>query len=232
MSRKANLHNATDTFRYERKAVASGFMKVAGIDEAGRGPLAGPVVASAVIVRDNDFAERIDDSKKLTERMRERAFFEILQKCDVGIGMASVEEIDDLNILNATLLAMKKAVAELEEEPDHLLIDGRMNVLVPQSRTYIIRGDSLSVSIACASIIAKVFRDRMMMEEDRKYPDYGFARHKGYGTQQHISAIREHGLCPIHRKTFGPFGSESRQKKKTDSFGSGRHAPGNRSFRG
>jgi ribonuclease HII len=230
LSRKLKPQNNTDTFRYERKAAESGFAKVAGIDEAGRGPLAGPVVASAVIVRDNDFKERIDDSKKLTERMRERAFFEILQRCDVGIGTASVEEIDKLNILNATLLAMKKAVAELEEEPDHLLIDGRMNVPVAQSRTYLIRGDSLSVSIACASIIAKVFRDKMMLEEDRKYPDYGFARHKGYGTQQHINAIREHGLCPIHRKTFGPFGSESRQIKKADSLRPGRHAPGSRSF--
>lgn len=207
MSKKEAPNNG-DTFYYEKKASESGCKIVAGIDEAGRGPLAGPVVAAAVIVRDRDFTERIDDSKKLTERMRERAFFDILNRCDVGIGTVSVEDIDDINILNATLLAMKRAVAELETEPDHLLIDGRMKVALPQTRTYLIKGESLSTSIACASIIAKVFRDKLMLEEDKRYPHYGFLRHKGYGTREHMDAIRKHGLSPIHRKTFGPFGSK------------------------
>jgi len=193
---------------------------VAGIDEAGRGPLAGPVVASAVIIRDTGFTERIDDSKRLTERMRERAFIDILERCDVGIGTASVEDIDRMNIYNATLLAMKKAVTELRKGAEYLLIDGRMNIPVPQPRTYLVGGEDLSISIACASIIAKVFRDRLMMEEDHKYPRYGFRKHKGYGTREHMEAIRAYGLCPIHRKTFGPFGSlckAMKNKKNTDT---------------
>ena len=181
---------------------------VAGIDEAGRGPLAGPVVAAAVIVRDTGFVERIDDSKKLTAKKRERAYIDIINRCDVGIGLADVSEIDHMNILNATLMAMKRAVSELKTEPDYLLIDGRMNIPIPQKRTYLISGESKSVSIAAASIIAKVFRDKIMMEEDRKYPRYGFCRHKGYGTREHIAAIRELGFSPIHRRTFGPFGKK------------------------
>jgi len=202
-----------DRFYFEDKAASAGFARVAGIDEAGRGPLAGPVVAAAVVVRDRDFSERVDDSKKLTEKMREKAFFEVLEKCDVGIGAVEVEDIDRLNILNATLKAMKLAVEELGASPDHLLIDGRMDVRVPQTRSYIVKGDSRSFSIACASIIAKVFRDRLMIEEDRKYPVYGFARHKGYGTREHMEAIRRHGLCPIHRRSFGPFGDIRRSGK-------------------
>jgi ribonuclease HII len=212
LSRKKPNDNGVDTLFYEKKAHDSGYKIVAGIDEAGRGPLAGPVVAAAVVIHDTSFSERIDDSKKLTERMRERAFFDILNRCDIGIGTVSVEDIDDINILNATLLAMKRAVAELDREPDHLLIDGRMKVAVPQTRTYLIRGDSLSASIACASIIAKVFRDKLMLEEDKRYPNYGFVRHKGYGTREHMDAIRKHGFCPIHRKTFGPFGGKQFKK--------------------
>jgi len=203
-----------DRFLYETRARSAGYVVVAGVDEAGRGPLAGPVVASAVVVRDGDFTERIDDSKKLTGRMREKAFFDILKRCDVGIGLAGVEDIDRLNIYNATLLAMKRAVEELNEPPDHLLIDGRMDVPVRQTRTYLLRGESLSVSIACASIVAKVFRDRLMLEEDRRYPAYGFAKHKGYGTRDHLDSMKEHGLCPIHRRTFGPFGDRRKRKEK------------------
>ncbi|MFH1665186.1 MAG: ribonuclease HII [Candidatus Omnitrophota bacterium] len=210
MSRKAKGNKPGPAYFYEKKALSSGYRRVAGIDEAGRGPLAGPVVASAVVVRDTGFTERIDDSKKLTERMRERAFFDILKRCDVGIGIVDVEDIDRLNIFNATLLAMKMAVGELEEEPDYLLIDGKMEVLLPQPRTCLIGGDSISGSIACASIVAKVFRDKIMVEEDRKYPLYGFGKHKGYGTRQHMESLRKYGLCPIHRKTFGPFGSMRR----------------------
>jgi len=205
---KKKENSQPDTLYFERKAKDAGHSTVAGIDEAGRGPLAGPVVAAAVIVRDTDFTERIDDSKKLTAKMRERAFLDILKRCDVGIGMAGVEDIDNINIYNATLLAMKRAVADLREKPDYLLIDGRMDVALPQPRTFLVNGESRSISIACASIIAKVFRDRLMVEEDRKYPRYGFKKHKGYGTREHIANIREYGFSPIHRKTFGPFGSK------------------------
>jgi ribonuclease HII len=210
-----------DVFYYEDSAAKAGFSRVAGIDEAGRGPLAGPVVAAAVVVRDPDFTERIDDSKKLTERMRERAFLEILEKCDHGIGLVDVAEIDRINIRNATLKAMRQAVAELDVPPDHLLIDGRMELDARQSRTYINKGDSLSFSIACASIVAKVFRDRLMVEHDRSYPVYGFRKHKGYGTRQHIQAIRSHGLCPLHRRSFGPFGGRREPSGRTRKAGAG-----------
>ncbi len=193
---------------YETKAAKTGYSVVAGIDEAGRGPLAGPVVAAAVVVRNAGFVERIDDSKKLTEKRRERAYIDIIKRCDVGVGLADVSEIDHMNILNATLMAMKRAVSELKTAPDYLLIDGKMDIPIPQKRTYLISGESKSVSIACASIIAKVFRDRLMLEEDLKYPRYGFCRHKGYGTREHIAAIRELGFSPIHRRTFGPFGKK------------------------
>ncbi|MDD5633818.1 MAG: ribonuclease HII [Candidatus Omnitrophica bacterium] len=197
-----------DYFFYEKKAAAEGYRVIVGIDEAGRGPLAGPVVAGAVVIKDPDFCERIDDSKKLTEKMRERAFIDIMKRCDVGIGTVSVEDIDRVNIFNATLLAMQRAISELSTTPDYLLVDGRMNIPVNQPRTYLIGGEALSISIACASIIAKVFRDRLMVEEDKKYPFYGFKKHKGYGTKEHFDAIREKGLCPLHRRTFGPFGDQ------------------------
>lgn len=214
MTTREKPDSERDRFLYEKKAKDAGYTVVAGVDEAGRGPLAGPVVASAVVVRDCDFTERIDDSKKLTARMREKAFFDILKRCDVGIGLVDVEDVDRLNIYNATLLAMKRAIEELKEPPEHLLIDGRMDVQVKQTRTYLVKGESLSVSIACASIVAKVFRDRLMLEEDRRYPAYGFAKHKGYGTSDHLDNIKEHGLCPIHRRTFGPFGDRRKRKEK------------------
>ena len=210
----AKKSNTIDTLFYEKRAADRGFKRVGGIDEAGRGPLAGPVVAACVVVKDTNFQERIDDSKKLSEKRRESAFLEIIKLCEVGIGLASVEEIDRLNILNATLLAMKRAVKELEQAPDYLLIDGRMEIDLPQKRNCLIRGESLSVSIACASIIAKVFRDRMMLEENKKYPEYGFARHKGYGTKEHMEAITSCGLSPIHRMSFGPFGTQRKKGSK------------------
>lgn len=197
-------------FEFENRAKGAGYSKIAGIDEAGRGPLAGPVAASAVIIRDPDFAERIDDSKKLSEKKREKAYLDIIKRCDVGIGLASVEEIDKLNIFRATLLAMERAVKDLPVSPDYLLIDGNMDVAVPQPRMCLVAGDARSVSIACASIIAKVFRDRLMLEIDARYPEYGFKKHKGYGTGEHMEAIRKHGLSPVHRQSFGPFGSGSK----------------------
>lgn len=210
MSRKIKS-NTTDTLFYEKKAADLGFSRIAGIDEAGRGPLAGPVVASCVIIKELDFQERIDDSKKLSEKRREKAFLEIIRLCDVGIGLATVEEIDRLNIFNATLLAMKRSVEELAQAPDYLLVDGRMDLDLPQKKNCLVGGDSLSLSISCASIIAKVFRDRLMLEEDKKYPEYGFIRHKGYGTKEHMDAIASCGLSPIHRRTFGPFGNKSKK---------------------
>ena len=210
-----NLKN-NDTFFYEKKFTEAGYNAIAGIDEAGRGPLAGPVVAAAVVVIDGDFKEKIDDSKKLTEKRREKAFIEILDKCTVGIGAVDVGDVDRLNIYNATLLAMARAIEELNTTPDYLLIDGKMDVRVKMPRTCLVRGESKSVSIACASIIAKVFRDRVMLEEDKKYPEYGFKKHKGYGTKEHIEAIKKHGLSPIHRRTFGPFGDFRKKKKKGD----------------
>ena len=219
MSRKKTQDKETNRFFYESSAAESGYSIVAGIDEAGRGPLAGPVVAAAVVVHDPDFTERIDDSKKLTERMREKAFMDILKRCDVGIGSVSVEDIDRLNIYNATLMAMKRALEELDKEPDYLLVDGMMEIPAPQPRRCLIRGESLSISIACASIIAKAFRDRLMIEEDLKYPQYGFRKHKGYGTSAHMENIRKFGLCPIHRKTFGPFGSQRKKTSKGARYG-------------
>lgn len=205
-------------FEYEDKARKAGYKIIAGIDEAGRGPLAGPVVASAVIVNSFDFTERIDDSKKLSEKRRERAYLEIIDNCEVGIGLSSVEEIDHVNIYNATLLAMKRAVEDLKTVPDFLLIDGTMDVPLEQKRTYLVSGESKSTSIACASIIAKVFRDRYMMDEDKKYSGYGFCRHKGYGTKEHINAINEFGLSPIHRKTFGPFGHRKASRETRENY--------------
>ena len=215
MSRKKRKQpqNKQNVLVYEQKAAESGYKVVAGIDEAGRGPLAGPVVAAAVVVRQADFEERIDDSKKLSARARERAFIDILKRCDVGIGLADVEEIDRINILNATILAMTRAVNELQNKPDYLLIDGKIDMPLQIPRTCLIRGESLSVSIACASIMAKVFRDRIMCEMDEKYPEYGFKKHKGYGTREHMDAIRKCGLCGIHRNSFGPFGANRRGKK-------------------
>ncbi|MFH1837756.1 MAG: ribonuclease HII [Candidatus Omnitrophota bacterium] len=216
MSKKNKQIDSIDRLFFENKALVSGYKRVAGIDEAGRGPLAGPVVAAAVVIRDKNFSERIDDSKKLTAKRREAAFLDILKRCDVGIGVAGVDEIDRLNILNATLLAMKRAVEELEVRPDYLLIDGKMEVPIAQERTCLTAGESKSLSIASASIIAKVFRDCLMREEDKKYPLYGFRKHKGYGTKEHIEAIKKHGLCVIHRNTFGPFGSLSRNRQKKE----------------
>ncbi len=203
---KKKTNSDIDVFFFEKKASAEGYSRVAGIDEAGRGPLAGPVVASAVTVKSGAFTQRIDDSKKLSAARREKAFLEIFDLCDVGIGFASVEEIDRLNIYNATLLAMKRAVLDMPAEPDYLLIDGRMDIPLPQPRKYLVGGESQSVSIACASVIAKVYRDKIMMEEHERHPEYNFGKHKGYGTREHLDAIRQHGLSTIHRRSFGPFG--------------------------
>jgi ribonuclease HII len=198
---------------YERQAWAAGFHKVAGVDEAGRGPLAGPVVAGAVLF-DADFLQAeergllagLTDSKKLSASRREH-FFAILTAnpaVKFGVGHANVAEIDSENILNATHLAMSRALAQLDFLPDHALVDGLPVPGLPCPSTAIVGGDGLSLSIAAASVIAKVTRDRIMVELDGQYPAYGFSRHKGYGTKEHLEALRLHGPASCHRRSFAP----------------------------
>lgn len=187
---------------HERKLTRQGKKRIAGVDEAGRGPLAGPVVAAAVILRDFKFKNRIADSKKLTRPSRERAYEEIFKKADVGIGVVGEKDIDKINILRASLHAMELAVYDLGVKPDYLLIDGNIQPELPHPKTAIINGESRSISIACASIIAKVTRDFIMSYYDVLYPMYGFARHKGYGTKSHFLAIRRFGPSPVHRRSF------------------------------
>lgn len=180
-----------------------GFALVAGVDEAGRGPLAGDVFAAAVILPKGYLPEGLNDSKKISEKKRERLYDEIIANAEAwGIGRATPEEIDTVNILNATFLAMQRAVEALAITPHMALVDGnRAPGLSVPCRT-LVKGDSLSVSIAAASILAKVSRDRYIVELDKAYPAYGFAAHKGYGTKAHMEALKAYGPCPIHRKTF------------------------------
>jgi ribonuclease HII len=193
-----------DLLYFERQARSNGFQLIAGIDEAGRGPLAGPVVAAAVILPADLLIKGVNDSKKLSPDTRERLFDTIMsQAISVGIGMGSPELIDRINILQATRHAMLSAVSQLDPQPDHLLIDGISTISSPLSQRTIKKGDSLSISIAAASIIAKVTRDRLMRECDLAYPGYGFCGHKGYGSALHLEAIRRLGPSPIHRLTFG-----------------------------
>ena len=175
---------------------------MAGIDEAGRGPLAGPVVAAAVIFFKGTELHGLNDSKKLTASAREKLFFPILRQALVGIGIVSEEEIDRVNIYQASRLAMRQAVLALPHTPARLLIDGPMKLDLPLEQRAIIKGDQKSASIAAASIVAKVYRDRLMTELDSIYPCYGFAEHKGYATPVHQAAIRKLGPCAIHRKSF------------------------------
>ncbi|WP_425484211.1 ribonuclease HII [Desulfobacter latus] len=188
---------------FEKQAMLNGYKMIAGIDEAGRGPLAGPVVSAAVVLPDKFDVPGINDSKKLSEKKRE-ALFPVIQKHAVafGIGLADHEEIDQINILQASLLSMKRAVEDLKLTPDYLLIDGRFTIDSTIEQRSIIKGDTLSLSIAAASILAKVTRDRIMADLDLQYPEYGFKRHKGYPTKAHKEAILTHGPCPIHRRNF------------------------------
>ena len=197
----------TDMWHYEREALEQGHALVCGCDEAGAGPLAGPVYAAAVILPLGVEIEGLDDSKKLTEKKRE-ALFPVIQERTLAWAVARVEaaEIDETDILSARMKAMQLAMDQLALRPDFALIDGnrdhgRSFALTTPHRC-IVKGDSLSASIAAASILAKVSRDRFMVEQDRLYPAYGFARHKGYGTAQHREAIARLGPCPIHRRTF------------------------------
>lgn len=196
---------------YERKLKKKGFDIVIGVDEAGRGPLAGPIVAAAVALKKAAFKNRIDDSKKLTQASRDKAFLEIVKKTDFGIGVVSEVAIDRLNIAVANRLAMEQAVDSLinklkhpKSNNIHIIVDGKLPLRVKFPYTNIIKGDSRSKSIACASILAKVTRDRIMDLYDKMYPQYGFSKHKGYGTKEHRDIIKRIGVSQIHRKTFSP----------------------------
>lgn len=196
---------------FERKLKKKGYRLIIGVDEVGRGPLAGPVVAAAVTLKTTRFKNRIDDSKKLTALQREKSFAEIIQKAVFGVGVIHEKIIDRVNILAATRLAMEEAVAALRnklgnygKQKIHVLIDGNVNPDIDLAMTNIIRGDSRSKSIACASILAKVIRDHIMVIYDKKYPLYGFFRHKGYPTRSHRLALKEFGPSEIHRTSFCP----------------------------
>ncbi len=189
---------------YEQRVRADGFSLVAGIDEAGRGPLAGPVVAAAVILPESIPISGINDSKKLTPRKREALYHDIYRHAvAVGIGIIDPVEIDRINILQASLKAMVFAVLNLEPGPDYLLIDGRFPIAMNLPQQALVRGDAKSISIAAASIVAKVTRDRIMCRYGCEYPEFDFATHKGYPTRAHREAIRKFGCCPIHRRSFG-----------------------------
>lgn len=193
------------TQEFERVARLCGYRRVAGIDEAGRGPLAGPVVAAAVILPSRCRLLGINDSKQLPAKDRELVYTAILEHAvGVGIGSAVVAEIDRLNILEATRLAMRRAIDQLVPPPDYVLIDAVVLPGVNVPTRPIIKGDSLSVSIAAASIIAKVTRDRLMARYHEIFPEYGFLSHKGYGTAEHLERLARHGPCSIHRRTFAP----------------------------
>lgn len=190
-------------FRYETELYLKGYKLIAGVDEAGRGPLAGPVVAAAVIFKQGTVVEGVDDSKKLSEKTRERLFYEIRRSAlTYGVGMISNLRIDEINILRATFEAMKRAVNRLSLEPDFIIVDGRDEPFDSKNQMSIIKGDSLSYSIAAASILAKVTRDKLMNFYGRIYPQYNFGSNKGYATPDHIEAIRKFGRCQIHRKSF------------------------------
>ena len=180
-----------------------GYKIICGVDEAGRGPLCGPVVAAAVILKPDDMIEGVNDSKKLFEKKREKLYEDIMSNAlAVGIGIKDVDIIEKVNILNATKLAMKEAIDNLKIRPEYVLIDGNQMIDIDIKGETVISGDAKSESIAAASIIAKVTRDRMLIEWDKKYPEYGFAKHKGYGTKAHIEAIQKYGLTPLHRPSF------------------------------
>ena len=194
-------HQTMDFF--EGQCYGAGYRNIAGIDEAGRGPLAGPVVAAAVIFSRGWIDEEITDSKRLSSQKREELYGKILSSSrSVGIGVVDQGEIDRINILQATLKAMEMAVGELSPPPDYLLVDGIHGFPIQIPQRPIKRGDTISISIAAASIVAKVTRDRMMIEHHERYPQYNFAKHKGYGTREHLEAIRKFGCCELHRMTF------------------------------
>jgi len=207
------IPKSSDRFEFERVLWRQGVARIAGVDEAGRGPLAGPVVAAAAILpakwADSGLPgelEGLNDSKQLTKTQREK-FFTVLTSCgqvEFAIAQIDAAQIDAVNILQATHRAMNDALAKLTPAPQHALVDGRAVKTLRVPQTAIVKGDARSYSIAAASVLAKVTRDRLMLEFDRQWPVYGFAGHKGYGTTRHLAALATHGPCPIHRKSFAP----------------------------
>lgn len=193
-----------DLLAYEKELYDQGLTLIAGTDEVGRGPLCGPVVAAAAILPVNYQLDGLNDSKKLSEKKRDKIYDILINDCiSYGIGIISPERIDEINILEASKEAMKMALSKLSIKPEHVLIDAvKLDINIPS--TSIIKGDAKSASIAAASIIAKVTRDRMMIELDKEYPEYGYAKHKGYPTKDHIEAVKKYGVLDFYRKTFSP----------------------------
>lgn len=207
-----------DLKRFEDDARSRGYCRVAGVDEVGRGPLAGPVVAAAVIWDDMAPLEGIKDSKQLTPRRRLAAYQRICREAlAIGVGVIDAEVIDRINILQSALLAMTVAAERLEPQADFLLIDGNHRTSLPLPQIAIIKGDARSVSIAAASIVAKVTRDRLMERYHERYPEYGFAQHKGYPTRAHRDAVKKYGVSPIHRQTFKGVKEFSSWRQDADS---------------
>ena len=208
MARKKVLEKidlkSIDPFKYEKELRKNGIKLIGGVDEVGRGPLVGPVVTACVILPETFNLEGLTDSKKLTEKKRDFYYDEIMkQAVSVGVGIVSNEEIYKINIYEATKVAMKQAISNCDVKPEHVLIDAmKLDLDIPS--TSIIKGDLLSISISAASVIAKVTRDRMMYELDKKYPMYDFKSNKGYPTKKHMEAIKEYGIIPEHRKSYGP----------------------------
>jgi ribonuclease HII len=199
----SDLSSEIDVFHHESQARKSGYSLIAGVDEAGRGPLAGPVVAAAVILPEGMTLEGVRDSKAMTEKAREDAFFLINEKAlAIGVGVVDAKTIDESNILKASLDAMKQAVLRLTPAAEFLLVDGTYPVAVGTAQRCLVKGDRISHSVSAASVVAKVYRDRILRAFHAMYPRYGFSENKGYGTAGHLAAIRAHGACPIHRLTF------------------------------
>ena len=202
--KEKELERLTQLKQIEKSVYNEGYKLTCGIDEAGRGPLAGPVVVASVIMPKNSMIEGVNDSKKISEKKREKLYDLIInESISYGIGIINQEEIDEINILNATKKGLTESIKQLEPKPDIILVDALRDIdtfKIPYRS--VIKGDAKIYSIACASIIAKVTRDRIMQEWDKVYPQYGFVSHKGYGTAKHIAAIKEFGLCPLHRRSF------------------------------
>ena len=201
--KQEEIERLNSMLEIENMLYDKGYKYICGVDEAGRGPLCGPVVAAAVILKKGDIIEGVNDSKKLSEKKREKLYEDIMAKAiSVGIGISDVDVIEEINILNATKKAMCEAISNLEIKPEYALIDGNQGIDIDIAYDTVVKGDLKSESIAAASIIAKVTRDRLLREYDKKYPEYGFAKHKGYGTKAHIEAIQKYGLLPVHRPSF------------------------------
>lgn len=201
--KEQELERLKNMMKYENLMYSQGYTTICGVDEAGRGPLCGPVVVGAVILAKDMYIEGVNDSKKLSPKKRDKLYDDITKNALAwSVGVSDVDVIEKVNILNATKLAMKQAIESLKLIPDYVLVDAVKNLKISIPYMSIIKGDALSQSIAAGSIIAKVTRDRMMIEYDKVYPQYNFLSNKGYGTKEHIDAIKKYGLCPIHRPSF------------------------------